>query len=114
MIQRKSKPKTTKKKKPMSQEDLVLNYLEKRGKKGATNFEMMMALRICDVRKAISRINSWNLAPVTVESEFETGATGKTYKRYWAVPIDKSLQEFLSESKHTGKIKKKRTGGGKR
>ena len=115
MVQRKSKPKLKKVKRPtVTQEDMVVDYLVRRGTKGATNFEMMMALRMCDVRKRISNINADPLSEYTIESVFETGNTGKTYKRYWAVPATSTLEEFLSESKHTRKTGKKRTGGGAR
>lgn len=115
MVQRKSLPKKSKvKKASITQEDMVVDYLVRKGSKGATNFEMMMALRMCDVRKRISRINSDPLSEYTIESEFETGSTGKTYKRYWAVPVDSTLEEVLSERKYIRKAGKKRTGGGAR
>lgn len=102
------------KKTPITQEDMVIDYLVRKGKKGATNFEMMMSLRMCDVRKRISRINADPLSDYTVESIYESGETGKTYKRYWAVPVNSTLEELLSEGKYTGKAAKKRTGGGSR
>jgi len=116
MVQRKSSPKKSKvKKAAIAQEDMVVDYLVRKGSKGATNFEMILNLRMCDVRKRISRINADPLSDYTIESEFETSPiTGKTYKRYWAVPINSTLEDVLSERKYTRKAGKKRTGGGAR
>lgn len=101
-----------KKKRALNQEELVLNYLIDVGKKGATNFEMMMALRMCDVRKRISEISKW-VIDYSIVSLFETSENGKTYKRYWAMPIEyNNLAEWLYETKRPRKIAKKRTGGG--
>lgn len=109
-----SKPKKKESKKtPITQEDLVVDYLVRKGKKGATNFEMMVSLKMCDVRKRISTINQDPLSEFYIDSVFETDAkSGKTYKRYWAVPGAQTLEEYLSEAKYTGKSRKKRTGGG--
>jgi hypothetical protein len=117
MIRRKNlkaKKVITKKKQSITQEDMVVDYLVRKGTKGSTNFEMMMDLRMCDVRKRISNINADPLSEFKIESVFETGDSGKTYKRYWAVPDYLTLEDFLSESKYSRKPKKKRTGGGNR
>lgn len=119
MVKRKSNKETKQekvKKTVITQNDLVLDYLVESGRKGATNFEMMTRLAICDVRKCISDINKFPLE-FSIESEYEISANGKRYKRYWAVPIEYQgdLTEWLlDEGKHTRKTSKKRTGGGAR
>ena len=119
MVKRKTqKTKATKEKNiVIGQSDLVLDYLVTKGRKGATNFEMMMNLHICDVRKCISDLNNKWAIDYTIESIYETADNGKHYKRYWAVPVAyNSLTEWLllDEGKHTRKVSKKHTGGGKR
>lgn len=98
-------------KKRKTQTERVFDYLIKAGKKGATNFEMMVNLKICDVRKRISDLNSL-LYEFYIESEFEESLEGKPHKRYWAVPRGMTLAEYLYETKRTRKIATKRTGGG--
>ena len=103
------------KKAAVSQADLVLGYLVDKGRKGATNFEMMMALHICDVRKRITDLNRTFIDGYWIDSEYEESADGKRYKRYWAIPDEySSLWEFLNEAKHTRTSASKRTGGGRR
>lgn len=105
--------KETKKRKPLTQEDRVFEYLVDAGKKGATNFEMMMNLRMCDVRKRISTLIREPIYDYEIVSDFEVSDDGKKYKRYWAMPVGyNSLAEWLYETKRVGKIAKKRTGGG--
>ena len=106
----------TKKKKVLNQAERVKNYLLRKGKKGATNFEMMVALRICDVRKRICDINNMVGLDFSIESDYEQSPDGKVYKRYWAVPAEYwgKLKEYLDENKYSRKVKTKRTGGGKR
>lgn len=94
-----------------SQVEQVFDYLVKAGRKGATNFEMMMKLHICDVRKRISDLNEL-LYEYSIESEYEESKDGKRYKRYWAVPREYTLEEFLNEAKCIREFKKKSTGGG--
>ena len=103
-------------KKVISQPDLVLGYLVDKGTRGATNFEMMMNLHICDVRKCISELNNMVGLEHSIESEYETSPEGKHYKRYWAVPIDYygDLTEYLNERKRPTKVVRKRTGFGRR
>lgn len=96
-----------------AQVDRVFEYLLKAGHKGATNFEMMINLRICDVRKRISDLNQL-LYEYFIDSEYEESSDGKRYKRYWAVPIGMTLWEFLNETKRTRKATRKSTGGGRR
>lgn len=99
----------------VSQADLVLGYLVDKGRKGATNFEMMMALHICDVRKRITDLNRTYIEGYWIESEYEESADGKRYKRYWAIPDEyATLWEYLDEGKHTRTSTSKRTGGGRR
>lgn len=63
-----------------TQKDRVIKYLLAH-KKGATNFEMMTALRVCDVRKIISDIRNEGVYKVT--SEWEESKLGTRYKRYY-------------------------------
>lgn len=118
MVQRKSKEtkKPAAKDFKITQADFVLDYLIEKGKKGATNFEMMTTLHICDVRKRISELNNDGLLDYTIESVFEENKDGIRYKRYWAVPVDYhgDLMRFLDEREHISKPAKKRTGGGRR
>lgn len=105
--------KAVKKAAPLCQKYQVLDYLIDAGKKGATNFEMMMRLRMCDVRKRISMLLREDLIDYEIVSDFEVSDDGKKYKRYWAMPIGyNSLAEWLYETKRPRKIAKKRTGGG--
>ena len=107
-----SKKAHTQKKK--SQTEIVFDYLKSKGKQGATNFEMMMRLRICDVRKRISELNEL-LWEYYIDSEYEESVDGKRYKRYWLIPETcHSLAEFLHETECTRKATSKRTGGGRR
>lgn len=100
--------------KEKSQAELVFDYLKSKGKQGATNFEMMMRLRICDVRKRISELNEL-LWEYYIDSEYEESADGKRYKRYWLIPAAcHSLAEFLHETKCVRNATSKRTGGGRR
>ena len=118
MVQRKStqEKKQAVKNYKISQADFVLDYLIDKGKKGATNFEMMTTLRICDVRKRISELNNDYFLDYSIESMYEESKDGARYKRYWAVPtsFQGSLLEYLDESKPVSKPSKKRTGGGRR
>lgn len=75
-------------KKPLSQKEQVLKFLVKQGKKGATNFQMMMALRICDVRKRITEINRDADCKYQIDTEW-VEKNGKRFKRYYAVRISK-------------------------
>lgn len=88
---------------------MVLDYLVGAGRKGATNFEMMMHLRICDVRKRISELNNSVGLEYSFESKFETSNDGKTYKRYYAVPIEYfgNLEDYLNEAKSARKSRQK-------
>ena len=117
MKERKSTtPKTAHKNLSYTQNDMVLDYLVAKGRKGATNFEMMVTLHICDVRKCISDLRLEAL-DYEIESRYETGDSGKTYKRYWAYPADfkGTFVEWLTnERKYSGKTSTKRTGGGRR
>lgn len=70
--------------------DAVMKYLLSKKKSGATNFQMMMDLHMCDVRKRISilrrrlaEINpDWSIKDIWMESETE----GKRpYKRYFLI-----------------------------
>lgn len=71
--------------KAATQADFVLDYLLRCGAKGATNFEMMMKLKICDVRKCISEINNTADSKYSIASEFETNEKSHSrYKRYYA------------------------------
>lgn len=104
-MQKRVKPQEAKKPdpkndKPLSQQIKVYDYLLYKGRLGATNFEMMINLRICDVRKRITDINRGEYA-CRIESEFEEAPNGKRYKRYWAVPWGKELSEYLNETKRT-------------
>ena len=110
---RKLLPKVTKRKGYVNQAERVFDYLVNAGKKGATNFEMMVNLKICDVRKRISDLNSL-LYEYFIESEYEESKDGKRYKRYWAVPRGMTLWEFLYETKRTRKVTRQSTGGGRR
>lgn len=102
-------------KKPITQADFVVDYLVRKGRKGATNFEMMMNLHLCDVRKIISDINADKEAEFSIQSKFETNPeTKKTYKRYWAVPEYATLEEIINESKHIRKTRSKRANRSKR
>lgn len=72
-------------KKGAAQADFVLDYLVRRKTKGATNFEMMVKLQICDVRKRISEINASEECAYSIASDWEQDEkTGVRYKRYYA------------------------------
>jgi hypothetical protein len=68
----------------------VLKYLIKKGSRGATNFEMMMKLYMCDVRKRISNINADKEIPYIIVSEWEETKGGARVKRYWAEKTDQN------------------------
>ena len=108
--------KKTKKQKQLKQTDRVLNFLISKGKKGATNFEMMMALKICDVRKRISDLNNMLGLEYSIESEYVQSQNNVKFKRYWAVPLkyNGDLRRFLDEGQHFSTAGRKRTGGGRR
>lgn len=72
-------------KKGAAQADFVLDYLVRRKSKGATSFEMIVKLQICDVRKCISEINASADCAYSIVSEWEQNEdTGVRYKRYYA------------------------------
>lgn len=75
-------------KKPLSQKEKVLKFLVKQGKRGATNFQMMMALRMCDVRKRITEINRDPELKYQIDTEW-VEKNGARFKRYYAVRISK-------------------------
>jgi hypothetical protein len=89
-------------KKKVGQADFVLDYLLRRKAKGATNFEMMVRLQICDVRKRISEINSSPDCKYIIASEWEVNEdTGARYKRYYA--YERKRNNKISKSGHTKK-----------
>ena len=89
-------------KKSVGQADFVLDYLLRRKAKGATNFEMMVKLQICDVRKRISEINSSPDCKYIIASEWEVNEnTGARYKRYYA--YERKRNNKTSKSRHTKK-----------
>ena len=89
-------------KKCVGQADFVLDYLLRRKAKGATNFEMMVRLQICDVRKRISEINSSPDCKYIITSEWEVNKdTGVRYKRYYA--YERKRNNKTSKSGHTKK-----------
>lgn len=89
-------------KKKVGQADFVLDYLLRRKTKGATNFEMMVQLQICDVRKRISEINSSPDCKYIIASEWEVNEdTGARYKRYYA--YERKRNSKTSKSGHTKK-----------
>lgn len=89
-------------KKCVAQADFVLDYLLRRKAKGATNFEMMVRLQICDVRKRISEINSSPDCKYIIASEWEVNEdTGARYKRYYA--YERKRNNKTSKSGHTKK-----------
>lgn len=95
-------------KKIVNQADMVLDYLVRAKSNGATNFEMILALHILDVRKRISEINKDSLCKYHIASQYETNEnTGVTYKRYYAVPKKMKLERFLNERKYVGNAKGK-------
>lgn len=63
-----------------TQKQRVIDYLLAHKKQGATNFEMMTRLHICDVRKIISDIRNEGYI---VSFEWETSKLGTRYKRYF-------------------------------
>ena len=89
-------------KKSVGQADFVLDYLLRRKAKGATNFEMMVKLQICDVRKRISEINSSPDCKYIITSEWEVNKdTGVRYKRYYA--YERKRNNKTSKSRNTKK-----------
>ena len=89
-------------KKCVGQADFVLDYLLRRKAKGATNFEMMVRLQICDVRKRISEINSSPDCKYIITSDWEVNKdTGVRYKRYYA--YERKRNNKTSKSGHTKK-----------
>lgn len=89
-------------KKKVGQADFVLDYLLRRKTKGATNFEMMVRLQICDVRKRISEINSSPDCKYIITSDWEVNKdTGVRYKRYYA--YERKRNNKTSKSGHTKK-----------
>lgn len=89
-------------KKGVSQADFVLDYLIRRKARGATNFEMMVRLQICDVRKRISEINSSPDCKYIITSDWEVNKdTGVRYKRYYA--YERKRNNKTSKSGHTEK-----------
>lgn len=89
-------------KKKVGQADFVLDYLLRRKTKGATNFEMMVRLQICDVRKRISEINSSPDCKYIITSDWEVNEdTGVRYKRYYA--YERKRNNKTSKSGHTKK-----------
>ena len=86
----------------VGQADFVLDYLLRRKAKGATNFEMMVRLQICDVRKRISEINSSPDCKYIITSDWEVNKdTGVRYKRYYA--YERKRNNKTSKSGHTKK-----------
>lgn len=89
-------------KKGAGQADFVLDYLLRRKAKGATNFEMMVRLQICDVRKRISEINSSPDCKYIITSDWEVNEdTGVRYKRYYA--YERKRNNKTGKSGHTKK-----------
>ena len=89
-------------KKKVGQADFVLDYLLRRKAKGATNFEMMVRLQICDVRKRISEINSSPDCKYIITPDWEVNEdTGVRYKRYYA--YERKRNNKTSKSGHTKK-----------
>lgn len=93
---------------PITQSDFVLDYLLGSGRKGATNFEMMVNLQMCDVRKRITEINRDEECKYNIYSVWENNENMKHYKRYYAVPYGMSLEEFLSGKKKIASIRGQR------
>ena len=88
--------------------DPVMSYLRKKKSAGATNFEMIVALRLCDIRKRISVLRQrlaeinpdWRIIDIWLEPETE----GKhSYKRYFLV------HEDSNETKRIAKFRQKRS-----
>lgn len=101
--------KVVKRKMPVTQADFVLDYLLGSGRRGATNFEMMVNLQICDVRKRITELNRDEDVPYYIGSVWETNPNSKaTYKRYFAIPFNLSIEEFLSGKQKATKAASKR------
>ena len=99
---KKKKKKLLTLKKKVGQADFVLDYLLRRKTKGATNFEMMVRLQICDVRKRISEINSSPDCKYIITSDWEVNKdTGVRYKRYYA--YERKRNNKTSKSGHTKK-----------
>lgn len=64
-----------------TQKKRVIDYLLKRRKEGATNFGMMTALHVCDVRKILSEVRAEG--EYLVEYRWETSKQGTRFKRYY-------------------------------
>ena len=101
---------------PVTQADFVLDYLLGAGRKGATNFEMMINLQICDVRKRITELNRDEDVPYYIGSVWEENEnSGARYKRYFAVPFNVALEDFLNGKKNNAsKAGRKRTNSKRR
>ena len=99
--------KTVNKTKYVSQADYVLDYLLGKGRRGATNFEMMINLSMCDVRKRVTEINRDKECKFWVGSVWETSDTMKHYKRYYAISKKQTLEDFLNERKPVKKAGRK-------
>lgn len=92
--------------------DPIVKYLYMKKQRGASNFEMMMVLHMCDVRKRISVLKEkfqeykapYDITSVWMESETE----GKRpYKQYF-------LKRTQYETKCSAKSGKKRNTAKKR
>lgn len=107
---------TQKKRMPITQADFVLDYLLGAGRKGATNFEMMINLQICDVRKRITELNRDEDVPYYIGSVWEENEnSGARYKRYFAVPFNVAFEDFLNGKKNNAsKAGRKRTNSKRR
>lgn len=64
-----------------TQKDRVVRYLLAHRRTGATNFEMMMKLHVCDVRKILSEVRAEG--EYLVEYRWETSKQGTRFKRYY-------------------------------
>lgn len=64
-----------------TQKEKVVKYLLAHRRQGATNFEMMMKLHVCDVRKILSNVR--DEGEYIVEYRWETSKLGTRYKRYY-------------------------------
>ena len=73
-----------------------------------SDFEMMVNLQMCDVRKRITEINRDEECKYNIYSVWENNENMKHYKRYYAVPYGMSLEEFLSGKKKIASIGRQR------
>lgn len=105
MVRKVLQKEAVKRKMPVTQADFVLDYLLGAGRRGATNFEMMMNLHICDVRKRITELNRDEDCEYFICSVWEQSEQGQRYKRYYAVPWTISLEAFLNGKKNTPKAR---------